>query len=255
MIRKKLENLRRERTKKMQNLLPAIVADRMAPSFFYYMFEPYVDFKKIAQSDAVQVQLSTPENAIAKGRRCAVQAARKSKALQMMGNQLKLSVDEQIESFAVPEEKGNPIKFEPYSLQRAALYDKGCITCGGPNISVTYHGERHICLKCRDHITTLDGDPVLIFQDDDGEVCVVGISDKKKLYFVQLDELKINGYRCYVTFSNENEIICLLHDSLNDKQKKDLVPPSALWQAEKDEQIRKPKGKNFVILNKQRVQK
>jgi predicted Holliday junction resolvase-like endonuclease len=51
MIRKKLELLRRERTKKMQNLLPNIVADRMAPSFFYYMFEPFVDYKKIAKSD------------------------------------------------------------------------------------------------------------------------------------------------------------------------------------------------------------
>ena len=51
MIRKKLELLRRERTKKMQNLLPNIVADRMAPSFFYYMFEPFVDYKRIAKSD------------------------------------------------------------------------------------------------------------------------------------------------------------------------------------------------------------
>lgn len=44
-----------------------------------------------------------------------------------------------------------------------------------------------------------------------------------------MDELKINGYRCYVTFSGENELICLLHDSLNDKEKKPFVPISALW--------------------------
>jgi hypothetical protein len=44
-----------------------------------------------------------------------------------------------------------------------------------------------------------------------------------------MDEMKINGYRCYVTFSNENEIICLLHDSLNDKEKKSTVPMSALY--------------------------
>lgn len=57
MIAKKLEILRRERTKKMQNLLPSIVADRMAPSFFYYMFEPYIDFSKLTSHKSAPILL------------------------------------------------------------------------------------------------------------------------------------------------------------------------------------------------------
>jgi hypothetical protein len=30
-----------------------------------------------------------------------------------------------------------------------ALYPAGCLTCGGKNYEVKYHGERHICHKCK----------------------------------------------------------------------------------------------------------
>ena len=30
-----------------------------------------------------------------------------------------------------------------------ALYPKGCLTCGGRNFTVMYHGERHICRRCQ----------------------------------------------------------------------------------------------------------
>lgn len=60
---------------------------------------------------------------------------------------------------------------------------------------------------------------------------MVGITDSegqnKKLYFVEMDELRIKGYRCYVTFSAESELIVLLHDGLND-HKKGRIPISAL---------------------------
>ena len=51
----------------------------------------------------------------------------------------------------------------------------------------------------------------------------------KKLYFVDLNELKINGYRCYVTFSADNELICLLHDALNDRGQSQRIPRSATF--------------------------
>lgn len=39
---------------------------------------------------------------------------------------------------------------------------------------------------------------------------------KRTAYFVNPDELKIFGYRCYVTFSAPDDLIILLHDSLNE---------------------------------------
>jgi len=60
----------------------------------------------------------------------------------------------------------------------------------------------------------------VIFQDDDGEVVVLGISDnhsnQKKVYQVPHDELEIFGYRCYVSFSAPDDLIVLLHDQLNE---------------------------------------
>lgn len=73
---------------------------------------------------------------------------------------------------------------------------------------------------------------MVIFKDDDEEVVVVAMSDQeggKKMYFVQLDELRINGYRCYVTFSGENELICLLHDKYNDMHPTKYLPKSAIY--------------------------
>lgn len=37
-----------------------------------------------------------------------------------------------------------------------SLYPKGCLTCGGRNNSVLYHGERHICHRCQRGLQTYE---------------------------------------------------------------------------------------------------
>jgi len=37
-----------------------------------------------------------------------------------------------------------------------ALYPKGCLTCGGRNFIVVYHGERHICKRCQQSLQSND---------------------------------------------------------------------------------------------------
>jgi len=48
-----------------------------------------------------------------------------------------------------------------------AIYDKGCLTCGQRNIEVKFHGERHVCFKCRAYLQTPDGKPIMLITTPD----------------------------------------------------------------------------------------
>lgn len=81
----------------MANLLPELVANKKAPSFFYYSKEHYVDYEKLTQKAFVYQPLPR-EDPVAKYRRVVTSQHRKSLALGMMGQQLKLSVDDIVTS-------------------------------------------------------------------------------------------------------------------------------------------------------------
>ena len=137
------------------------------------------------------------------------------------------------------DESGKRIEFEPYSLKKNALFDKGCITCGQMNLEVEYHGDRHVCLTCRTLLKTYDGDSAGVFLNEYGEIeawahkakslydkvpkskfnLSIGISgttlmdlpqdasigdvEERDLVYFQCDHtrLKIYEFRCYATFS------------------------------------------------------
>lgn len=109
-----------------------------------------------------------------------------------------------------------PIKFEPYSITKTALFDKGCLTCGKNNIVVEYYGERHVCLRCRNFLKTINDDKASVYLNDNGDVEVVGEKNeaggKSTFYFIDIDKLWFKDYRCYATLAQENELIVLLHD-------------------------------------------
>jgi hypothetical protein len=51
----------------------------------------------------------------------------------------------------------------------AALFPSGCLTCGQKNVSVQYHGERHLCFKCRRYLQTPHGKPVVLITTPDSQ--------------------------------------------------------------------------------------
>lgn len=118
----------------------------------------------------------------------------------------------------------NPIKFIPHSINRSALYDKGCVTCGKDNILVKYYGERHICLRCREFLRTQNNEKAHVFLNDDGEIQAVGEkkneNGEKEFFYFETDLLWFKEYRCYATLAGEDELIILLHD--NQTVKKNL---------------------------------
>jgi hypothetical protein len=115
--------------------------------------------------------------------------------------------------------KARPMQFQSYSLTNTGLWDQGCITCGKDNFAVKFHGQRHVCVNCRKYIKTINNDRALIYLDNDNQVQCKGLKtvrengkEKKVMYDVPLDQLKIFEYRCYVSFSAKDELIVLLHD-------------------------------------------
>ena len=125
-------------------------------------------------------------------------------------------------------EKPDPKNFKSY--WRAALTVKGCITCGKTNLSVKYHGERHICLECRKKVKTYNGDKVVLFLDDEGNVVCKGIKiirntlgeiEKQMPYDADPNKLMIAVeniiYKCYATTSAPDELIVLLSDNQADR--------------------------------------
>ena len=56
-----------------------------------------------------------------------------------------------------------------------ALYPKGCLTCGGRNLQVMYHGDRHVCLRCQKSLQTNEpkGKFVDVFLSMTGQIVVL----------------------------------------------------------------------------------
>jgi hypothetical protein len=51
-----------------------------------------------------------------------------------------------------------------------ALFPNGCLTCGTKNFSVEYHGERHVCHKCKACLQTPDGQPIMLISTPDDRI-------------------------------------------------------------------------------------
>ena len=111
-----------------------------------------------------------------------------------------------------------PIKFIPYSINKSALFDKGCVTCGKDNIEVKYYGERHICLRCRNFLKTMNNDKAFVYINENGDIEAVGQKTaepgaKPAYYSIETDKLWFKDYRCYASLAGNDELIVLLHDN------------------------------------------
>lgn len=53
-----IENLKRQRYIKMLNLLPPMIAEKQAPTFFYHAFQRYIDWDSINLS---HIKLELPQ--------------------------------------------------------------------------------------------------------------------------------------------------------------------------------------------------
>ena len=74
------------------------------------------------------------------------------------------------------------ITFQNSSTTRQALFNTGCLTCGGENIEVKYYGQRHLCLQCREKLKTFNEDSVFVMLDDNGDVLVLAKSQNNEYY-------------------------------------------------------------------------
>jgi hypothetical protein len=85
------------------------------------------------------------------------------------------------------------------------------VTCGKDNIQVKYFGERHVCLRCRCFLKTINNDKAFVFLDEDGNIKAFG-EKEGRYYEINSDKIWFNDHRCYATLAGEDELIILLHD-------------------------------------------
>ena len=91
-----------------------------------------------------------------------------------------------------------------------SLTENGCIVCGGPNIKVKYFGERHLCKKCQESLKDKEGSKVVVFLDKRGTINACIPHTKTVDINVDIDDLRIHGYKCYATYADTKElVICL----------------------------------------------
>ena len=76
---------------------------------------------------------------------------------------------------------------QPSSVSRGADASKWyrtpledcCVECGNANISVTYYGQRHLCVPCRSELTDDCSRPVKLFLDSKSERVVLALLPKE----------------------------------------------------------------------------
>eukprot|EP00347_Sterkiella_histriomuscorum_P012027 403370170 len=105
-----------------------------------------------------------------------------------------------------------------------AIYDSGCLTCGQKNVEVEFHGERHVCYKCKKYLQTPDGKPVMLISTPDSRILAFFKKiktaeelekDKQRRYsYIEVDpnDMRIFDKVCFATFAGEGELIVLLKD-------------------------------------------
>lgn len=101
------------------------------------------------------------------------------------------------------------------NFKEPGLFPKGCLTCGADHIQVQYYGDRYCCDQCMKYLQTADGLSVKLRVALDkahitAEASQDGMIQKVK---VDLDDLRLFGYKCYATFAGENgDLVVLLYD-------------------------------------------
>eukprot|EP01017_Pseudomicrothorax_dubius_P048443 TRINITY_DN8815_c0_g1_i1.p1 TRINITY_DN8815_c0_g1~~TRINITY_DN8815_c0_g1_i1.p1 ORF type:complete len:233 (+),score=40.76 TRINITY_DN8815_c0_g1_i1:30-728(+) len=211
-----LDQLSRHRMRIMYNLLPAEIGSKSAPSFLVRV--PYYTYDKEKYSITALPEVNLEELHLNMKKQA---LRRTSVAVSMLGKGAHKKQLEETVPMMAQTRKGNPIKFVPFSVTKSGLYDAGCLTCGKENIVVKFHGERHVCVKCRQYLRNDKNDPVAVFLNEQGEIeawAHKNIDGVNKYYKANPEKMKIFEWQCYATFSGENELVVLLQDEQKSKQ-------------------------------------
>lgn len=96
-----------------------------------------------------------------------------------------------------------------------------CPICfSADNISVDYHGKRHVCVKCRKLMRDQHGNQIRIFLNEMAEIVCLGfkILEKKDelvskiYYYTDYTRLEINGRSAFATFAKPDEMVVILRN-------------------------------------------
>lgn len=235
MAKNYLQDLKRERILMLPNMAPETFRLKYDPPFKHKMEfftlkhkETVRQHQKIAELKGVKVMKKMVNSTFGLSKQGKKVAIRRAEAV----TQAKL--ERPSSSYYFRESVGQPIPFNPKDKFGPALFDKGCLTCGKDNIVTKYHGERHVCINCRQQIKSYDGDEVKIYLDQHGDIVCKAIKIlqgedekvKKVFYDVQPDQLKVFEYRCFATYSGRDELIVLLHHDQTMRRKREVRNPS-----------------------------
>ena len=114
-------------------------------------------------------------------------------------------------------------KYFKIKFKHAALFPKGCLTCGRDNVTVQYYLDRYVCNLCLKYLQIPTGELVQLRPSKDNRRIIAEVRRDgmvMKNIKVDIDELIIFGYKCYATFAGEKgEIIVLLYPLDEDKDK------------------------------------
>ena len=101
-------------------------------------------------------------------------------------------------------------------FKEAVLFPKGCITCGRENPYVEHYQDRYCCELCLKYLQTKHGHLVkLRALNDRNSIAADAFRDGAidRNCKVDIDDLRIFGYKCYATYAGEKgEMIVLLYD-------------------------------------------
>lgn len=99
-----------------------------------------------------------------------------------------------------------------------ALFTQGCLTCGNKNYTVEYHGERHVCHKCKVYLQTPEGKPIELISTPDHRIFAFVKQLKeggdRKIQYVEVsyNDMRIFDKKCYATYAGEGELVVLLRE-------------------------------------------
>ncbi|CDW74682.1 UNKNOWN [Stylonychia lemnae] len=95
------------------------------------------------------------------------------------------------------------IHFKPNLAAVPALFPKGCLTCGGRNQQVMYHGDRHICSRCKPTIQCFEtGKFVDVFLSKIGSIVVLKKQSQNdettKVIFMREENILLDNIKTWI---------------------------------------------------------
>lgn len=81
-----------------------------------------------------------------------------------------------------------------------------------------YHGERHVCHKCKAYLQTPDGKPIILISTPDHRIFAfvkyLKDAEERKFEYIEVsyNDMRIFDKKCYATYAGEGELVVLLRE-------------------------------------------